>query len=166
MSTMKLLFICTHNRCRSILGEAIANFEGKGLITAKSAGSQPSGQVHPLTLHYLELHGFSTDGLRSKSWDELEDFNPDYAITVCDSAAREACPLWMGKAKKIHWGLADPSRLAGEETKIVDEAFSRIIRTLAARIGKISAMLEMGIATDSEEMQTQLKRLANYFPQD
>ena len=163
---MKLLFICTHNRCRSILGEAIANFEGKGLITANSAGSQPSGQVHPLTLHYLELHGFSTDGLRSKSWDELEDFEPDFTITVCDSAARETCPLWMGKAKKIHWGLADPSRLADEETIKVDQAFARIIRTLAARIGKITAMLELGITPDSEEMAQQLNRLATYFPKD
>ena len=163
---MKLLFICTHNRCRSILGEAIANFEGNGLITANSAGSQPSGQVHPLTLHYLELHGFSTDGLRSKSWDELEDFEPDFTITVCDSAAREVCPLWMGKAKKIHWGLGDPSRLAGEETIKVDQAFARIITTLAARIGKITAMLELGISPDSEEMTQQLNRLATYFPKD
>jgi arsenate reductase len=166
MYSMKLLFICTHNRCRSILGEAITNYEGKGLITAASAGSEPSGQVHPLTIHYLQKHGFDTSGLRSKSWDELADFQPDYVVTVCDSAAREPCPLWMGSAARVHWGLADPSRLADESTQQQDQAFGRIIRTIAARIGKITALLDMGIMPGSEEMDRQLNRLANYFPQE
>jgi arsenate reductase len=163
---MKLLFICTHNRCRSILGEAIANYEGGGRIIAMSAGSQPSGQVHPLTIEYLHKYGFSTAGLHSKSWDELTDFEPDYVITVCDSAAREACPLWLGKAPRVHWGLADPSRLADESREQQDQAFGRIIRTIVSRIAKITSLLESGITPGTEEMAWQLKRLANYFPQD
>jgi arsenate reductase len=163
---MKLLFICTHNRCRSILGEAIANFEGKGLITAQSAGSQPSGQVHPLTIEYLQKYGFSTTGLQSKSWNDLADFEPDYVITVCDSAAREACPLWLGKAPKVHWGLADPSRLADEGRQQLDQAFGRIIKTIASRIAKITALLKSGITPGTEEMAWQLKRLSNYYPQE
>jgi arsenate reductase len=163
---MKLLFICTHNRCRSILGEAIANHEGKGLILAASAGSQPSGQVHPLTVEYLHKYGFSTTGLHSKSWDALADFEPDYVITVCDSAARESCPLWLGKATKAHWGLADPSRLAEDSREHQDQAFGRIIHTIASRIAKITALLETGITPGTEEMAWQLNRLANYFPRD
>jgi arsenate reductase len=163
---MKLLFICTHNRCRSILGEAIANYEGKGLITARSAGSQPSRQVHPLTIEYLQKYGFNIAGLQSKSWDELQDFDPDYVITVCDSAARESCPLWLGKAPKVHWGLADPSRLAEESREQQDQAFGRIIRTIASRIAKLAALLESGITPGTEAMAWQLKRLANYYPRD
>src|SRR5690606_2392558 len=86
---MKILFICTHNRCRSILAEAITNLMSDGRIVAKSAGSQPAGMIHPLTLRYLHDAGVSTDGLYSKSWDELESFEPDVVITVCDDAAQE-----------------------------------------------------------------------------
>ena len=119
---MKLLFICTHNRCRSILCEAITSQRGAGLLEAASAGSAPVDAVHPLTLRYLEERGYQTAGLRSQSWHELEAFDPDRVITVCDSAAGEACPLWMGEVEKIHGGLPDPSRVEGDE-KAVRSAF-------------------------------------------
>ena len=99
---MKILYICTHNRCRSILSEAITNHEASGLITAKSAGSQPAGEVHQLTLKFLSEASYSTDGLTSQSWEKLEDFNPDLVVTVCDAAAGESCPLWMGNSLKVH----------------------------------------------------------------
>ena len=110
---MKLLFICTHNRCRSILCEAIASQRGAGSLKAASAGSAPVDAVHPLTLRYLEERGYQTSGLQSQSWEDLAAFNPDRVVTVCDSAAGETCPLWMGEVEKHHCGLAEPSRAAG-----------------------------------------------------
>jgi len=93
---MKILYICTHNRCRSILCEAITN-ASNGNVEARSAGSQPVGEVHPLSLKYLAERGFSTDGLQSQSWDEFEDYDADLVVTVCDSATGESCPVYFGK---------------------------------------------------------------------
>jgi len=118
---MKILFICTHNRCRSILSEAMVNHLSNGRITAASAGSQPVGEVHPLSIKYLSEAGISTQGLISQSWDELESFNADVVVTVCDSAAQEACPVWFGKAIKLHWGLKDPSKVQGSEQEVKAE---------------------------------------------
>ncbi len=136
---MKLLFICTHNRCRSILAEAITNHLSDGSLLAKSAGSQPAGAVHPLTLQYLAAAGIATEGLRSQSWDELEDFAPDVVITVCDSAAGETCPVWFGKSVKVHWGLPDPSRAQGSEADVA-AAFESVMQTLQRRIQKLLAL--------------------------
>ena len=130
---MKLLFICTHNRCRSILCEAIASQRGAGVIHAASAGSAPVDAVHPLTLRYLEERGYSTAGLRSQSWHDLEGFEPDRVITVCDSAAGEACPLWMGEVERQHWGLPDPSRIEGDEVAI-RSAFMAVIDRIEAKV--------------------------------
>lgn len=117
---MKILYICTHNRCRSILSEAITNHFSDGKIIAKSAGSQPVGEVHPLSIKYLQEAGISTEGLSSQSWDEFEQFAADVVVTVCDSAASEICPVWFGTSLKVHWGLADPSKLQGSEAQIAD----------------------------------------------
>lgn len=130
---MKLLFVCTHNRCRSILCEAIALQRGAGLLEAASAGSAPVDAVHPLTLRYLEERGYQTAGLRSQSWHELEAFDPDQVVTVCDSAAGEACPLWMGEVDKIHWGLPDPSRVEGDE-EAVRSAFLAVIDRIENKV--------------------------------
>ena len=123
---MKLLFICTHNRCRSILCEAIASQRGVGALEAASAGSTPVEAVHPLTLRYLKERGYGTAGLRSQSWHDLKAFEPDRVVTVCDSAAGEVCPLWMGEVEKHHWGLPDPSRGEGDEAAI-HSAFMAVI---------------------------------------
>lgn len=133
---MKLLFICTHNRCRSILSEAITNHLSQGRIEAFSAGSQPVGEVHPWSIRYLSARGISTENLASQSWDEFETLQPDAVITVCDSAANESCPLWMGNGVKVHWGLPDPSRLEGPESEIA-EAFNAVMDTIEARIQAI-----------------------------
>lgn len=138
---MKILYICTHNRCRSILSEAItnqfANGELANKIIAKSAGSQPAGEVHPLSIKYLQEAGISTEGLRSQSWDEFEEFSPDLVVTVCDSAAGETCPLWFGKSLKVHWGLADPSKLQGSEAEIA-EAFRATIEQIKQRVQQLA----------------------------
>ena len=130
--TMKILFICTHNRCRSILAEAIANHLSGGCIEAYSAGSQPAGQVHPLSLRYLQERNIPVAGLQSQSWDDFDDLNPDVVITVCDSAARESCPVWFGDTVKVHWGLPDPSRHEGNEEDVAN-AFYGVMDTIESR---------------------------------
>ena len=130
---VKLLFICTHNRCRSILCEAIASQRGAGSFQAASAGSAPVDAVHPLTLRYLEERGYQTSGLQSQSWEDLAVFNPDRVVTVCDSAAGETCPLWMGEVEKHHWGLPDPSRAEGSAAAI-RSAFMAVIDRIENKI--------------------------------
>ena len=130
---MKLLFVCTHNRCRSILCEAIASQRGAGLLQAASAGSAPVEAVHPLTLRYLQERGYQTAGLRSQSWHDLEGFEPDRVITVCDSAAGEVCPLWMGEVEKHHWGLPDPSRIEGDD-EAIRSAFMAVIDRIENKV--------------------------------
>ena len=130
---MKLLFICTHNRCRSILFEAIASQRGAGSLQAASAGSAPVDAVHPLTLRYLEERGYQTTGLQSQSWEDLAAFNSDRVVTVCDSAAGETCPLWMGEVEKNHWGLPDPSRAEGSAVAI-RSAFMAVIDRIGNKV--------------------------------
>jgi arsenate reductase len=133
---MKVLYICTHNRCRSILSEAITNEFSQGKILAKSAGSQPVGEVHPLSIKYLDEAGISTQGLVSQSWDDFEEFAPDLVITVCDSAAAETCPVWFGNSLKVHWGLVDPSKLQGSEEEIA-VAFKHTIDEIKLRVEQL-----------------------------
>lgn len=151
---MKVLYICTHNRCRSILSEAITNAKSGGRIIAKSAGSQPSGAVHPLSIRYLAEAGFATDGLKSQSWDEFEAFEPDVVITVCDSAASETCPVWFGNALKVHWGLEDPSKLEGPE-EVVAQAFHATIATISTRVATLCDIAGL----DKSEWPAQLEQL-------
>ena len=145
---MKVLFICTHNRCRSILCEAIANqvggVPGESRIEARSAGSEPAGEVHPSTLTALQRSGYSVEGLVSQSWDVHEGFAPDSIITVCDSAASEACPVWFGQGVKVHWGLADPSKLEGSPQEI-EKAFAFTIMTVEERIRALQRVAELGV---------------------
>ncbi|WP_027874976.1 arsenate reductase ArsC [Spongiibacter marinus] len=136
---MKILYICTHNRCRSILSEAITRHLASDLIEARSAGSQPAGEVHPNSLKALRAAGIDTSGLQSQSWNELESFAPDLVVTVCDSAAGESCPLWFGKALKVHWGLEDPSKLTGTEEEI-DAAFRASIALISERVAALKTI--------------------------
>ena len=129
------------------MAEAVTNYYGKGIFTAKSAGSQPAGEIHPLTLKYLKEMGIPTDGLCSQSWDENEAWDPDIVITVCDSAAGESCPVWFGKSIKVHWGLADPSSIECSEEEI-KQAFLNTINILKHHIEKL---LAFGITKESGE---------------
>ena len=134
--TYNVLVLCTGNSARSILGEALFNALGKGRFIAHSAGSKPAGQVNPFALELLKQQGFSTEGLRSKSWDEFAvpgapEF--DFIFTVCDNAAGEACPLWLGKPATAHWGIPDPAAVTGDDaTKRA--AFRKASDQLARRI--------------------------------
>tara|TARA_B000000460_G_scaffold43447_6_gene27149 strand:+ start:2734 stop:3216 length:483 start_codon:yes stop_codon:yes gene_type:complete len=148
---VKILYICTHNRCRSILCEAITNgsdsHKGSSKLEAKSAGSSPVGEVHPLSLKYLRERGYSTDGLKSQSWDEFEDYQADIVVTVCDSAAGEACPVYFGQSLKVHWGLEDPSKLEGsEEDKAA--AFNNTIDIIEGRVAALAQIAEKGLSGD------------------
>jgi len=160
MPPLKLLFICTHNRCRSILAEALANQIGGGLLLAVSGGSEPAGIVHPLTLEHLQQHGIPVTGLRSKSWDELEDFEPDFVITVCDKAAAEPCPLWFGKALQVHWGLPDPS--AQDPGAATTQAFDEVIALLTSRLRWIREGVEQRL--DLQALIMLIRALADTCP--
>ena len=128
----KVLFICTHNRCRSQLFQALANHLGDGKVEAQSAGSQPQGIVHPGAIAALKRHGIATDDLSSKSWDDLADFEPDLIVTVCDSAAGEVCPVWFGDTEKQHWSTPDPSIVEGEAEQVI--AFDKTIEAIKQRL--------------------------------
>ena len=133
---MKVLFVCTHNRCRSIMAEAICNYYSGGKLEARSAGSEPAGEVHPLSLKYLQQRSIPVEGLKSQSWDEFEEWAPEVVITLCDSAAAETCPVWMDDAVQVHWGVSDPSLTQGSEQE-VEQAFDDVIYTLEQRIHRV-----------------------------
>jgi arsenate reductase len=130
---MKILFLCTANSCRSILCEAVFNHLAPEGMNAYSAGSQPKGEVHPLSLYTLENAGMSTLGLFSKSSDVQVNLAPDFVITVCDKADGEACPVFFGSATKAHWGLADPSEYYGTQEEI-EAAFEATLEQIKTRI--------------------------------
>ena len=115
-----VLFICTHNSARSILAEGLLNSLGRGLFKAWSAGSQPTGAVHPLALQTLQRLRIPTEDLRSKDWAEFARAGAPamgFVFTVCDNAAGEVCPVWPGQPVTAHWGVADPSTVQGTDTE-------------------------------------------------
>jgi arsenate reductase len=117
--TANVLILCTHNSARSVLAEGMLNYWAARLerdVHAYSAGSAPSGRINPLAVEALERAGIETAGYRSKSWDEFTVTGAPrmrIVITVCDSAAAEACPVWPGAPVKVHWGYPDPSNAPG-----------------------------------------------------
>jgi arsenate reductase (thioredoxin) len=132
-----VLFLCTGNSARSIIAEAILNKVGAGRFRAYSAGSRPKGRVNPHAAELLRSLGYDTSGLRSKSWDEYATTaGPpfDFVFTVCDNAAKEACPIWPGQPMTAHWGIPDPAEAAGSPAEIA-LAFKDAYRMLNNRIG-------------------------------
>jgi len=132
-----VLFLCTGNSARSILGEVLMNELSGGRFHAFSAGSHPTGQVNPGTIAKLASEGHTIEGLSSKSWDEFAgaDAPPlEVVITVCDAAAGESCPLWNGSPVQLHWSIPDPAAVADPEQKraAFDQAY-RLMRTHVER---------------------------------
>lgn len=129
----KVLFLCTGNSCRSIMAEALLNHLDKDHFIAFSAGSFPTGTVHPFTLKTLQSKKVPVFGLRSKSWNEFADKPIDIVITVCDQSAAESCPLFPGKPIRGHWSLPDPAKYAGSESERLAE-FQHVYDLLEYRI--------------------------------
>ena len=155
--TYNVLFLCTGNSARSILGEAIMNKLGEGRFRAWSAGSQPRGEVHPMALSVLNGLGFDTAGMRSKSWDEFAVPDApqfDFIFTVCDNAAGETCPVWIGHPMTAHWGIEDPAAVEGDDQR---EAFMQALRYLQNRI---SLFLALPLASlDEMAMRRKLREI-------
>jgi ArsR family transcriptional regulator, arsenate/arsenite/antimonite-responsive transcriptional repressor / arsenate reductase (thioredoxin) len=135
-----VLVLCTGNSARSILAEAILNREGKGRFQAFSAGSQPKGHPNPVGINFLTSLGYDTNGFRSKSWTEFAEAGApkmDIIITVCDSAAGEACPYWPGHPLVAHWGIPDPADVEGtpdQERAAFQEAYRRLMSRVTALV--------------------------------
>ncbi|MFT6490177.1 MAG: arsenate reductase [Parvibaculaceae bacterium] len=155
--TYNALFLCTGNSARSILAESILNHEGKGRFNAYSAGSNPAGKVHPYSLDLLKSMDHPIEGLRSKNWDEFAVPNApklDFVFTVCDNAAGETCPVWIGQPMTAHWGVPDPAAVEGNEAK-KRAAFTEAYRMLFNRISLFLALPLESI--DKMSLQNSLK---------
>ncbi len=136
MEPYTVLFLCTGNSARSVMAEALLNARGQGRFRAFSAGSQPKGEVHPLTLEVLERERVPAVGARSKSWNEFSGPGApklDFVFTVCGNAANEQCPHWHGQPVSAHWGVDDPAAAMGSREEQM-AAFTRALRELDARI--------------------------------
>ncbi len=164
-----VLFVCTANSARSVLGEALLRHLGAGRFETFSAGSTPRGTVNPDALSCLKRKGLPTDGFRSKSWEEFSGLDApkmDLIVTVCDSAAGEACPVWPGHPLVVHWGIPDPASVEGDEAtraEAFDLAYARLQRRINAMLdlgdgvfeaadGK-SRLAAIGAAADEQELQ-------------
>ncbi len=158
-----VLFLCTHNSCRSILAEAILNRIGAGKFRAFSAGSMPSGRLNPGAVALLQKLNYKTDDLRSKGWDAFSRAgNPeapelDFVFTVCDNAAGEVCPIWPGQPMTAHWGIKDPGLATGTPAEIA-LAFADAYRQLNSRL---TAFVNLPIAAlDRLSLQKRLDDIA------
>lgn len=129
----KVLVLCTGNSCRSIMAEALINHLGKGRFEVVSAGSKPAGYIHPKSIETLKRHCIEAINPRSKSWEEFAGQKFDLVITVCDQAAAESCPVFLGPAKKLHWSTPDPAKATGTEADI-NTAFDKAFFMLKDRI--------------------------------
>ena len=154
---MNVLFLCTGNSCRSILGEATFNHLAPEGWHAMSAGSKPTGKVHPRSLALLEREGIAIDGYHSKSWDALP-VTPDIVITVCSSAAGETCPAYLGPVLRTHWGVDDPAHATGTVAEI-DAAFNTAYRTLRRRIEAFVALPLHDLQQDRARLKLELDRI-------
>lgn len=143
---MNILFLCTGNSCRSILAEATFNALAPAGWRAMSAGSQPTGEVHPRSIALLKRKGIATEGYFSKSWNSLPA-TPDIVITVCGNAAGETCPAYLGDVMRAHWGVDDPAKATGSEADI-EASFENAYRILRTRI-------EAFLALDADTLNNQ-----------
>ncbi len=160
MKPYNILFLCTHNSARSILGEALASTHPSGRFTGYSAGSTPATQINPFAIEMIQDMGYDTSKLRSKNWDEfaLPDApKMEFIITLCDIAAGEICPVWPGNPATAHWGFPDPAQLSG-----TDDDKRRAIRDvmigLNKRIDMLSALPIEKL--DALSLQNELNKLA------
>ncbi len=160
-SPLNVLFLCTHNSARSIIAESVMNRLGAGRFKGYSAGSQPSGKVHPYALDLLRQLNYEVTGLHSKSWEAFSGPDApklDFVFTVCDNAANEVCPVWPGQPVTAHWGLQDPSAVEGTESER-RFAFADTHRMLFQRIS-IFANLPLA-SLDKLSLQQRLEEIGH-----
>ena len=156
---MNVLFLCTGNSCRSILGEATFNHLAPAGWHAMSAGSNPTGQVHPRSLALLAREGIATEGYYSKSWEDLPQV-PDIVISVCGNAANETCPAYLGPVLRTHWGVEDPAHATGSDAEI-DAAFMTAYRILRARIEAFFALPLAELQQNPAQLKVEMDRIAS-----
>ena len=159
---MNVLFLCTGNSCRSILGEATFNHLAPPDWKAMSAGSKPAGYVHPRSLALLMREGISTEGYYSKSWSDLP-VTPDIVLSVCGNAANETCPAYLGPVLRSHWGVEDPAHAAGSDEEI-DAAFMTAYGILRHRIEQFLALPLSELQHDRERLKAELERIGSLLP--
>ena len=142
MKQYNILFLCTHNSARSVLGEALASTHPSGLFVGYSAGSTPGTSVNPFAREIAIELGYDESKLRSKSWDEYGSPDApkmDFIVTVCDNAAGEVCPHWPGNPASAHWGFPDPSQVQGTDLE-KRKAFNEVKNGLQHRLDILASM--------------------------
>jgi protein-tyrosine-phosphatase len=142
MKQYNILFLCTHNSARSILGEALASTHPSGKFRGFSAGSTPGTSVNPIAADIAVELGMDRAILKSKSWDVFGEPNApkmDFIVTVCDNAAGEVCPFWPGNPVTAHWGFPDPSQVQGSDLE-VRAAFNEVMNGLKKRLDILASM--------------------------
>ena len=159
---MNVLFLCTGNSCRSVLGEATFNHLAPEGWRALSAGSKPAGYIHPRSLALLEQEGISTEGYFSKSWNDLP-VTPDIVLSVCGNAANEICPAYLGPVLRSHWGVEDPAHVEGKEAEI-DAAFITAYGVLRYRIEQFLALPLDELQNNREQLKLELDRISTLLP--
>ena len=159
---MNVLFLCTGNSCRSVLGEATFNHLAPEGWRALSAGSKPTGKIHPRSLALLEREGISTEGYFSKSWNDLP-VTPDIVLSVCSNAANETCPTYLGPVLRSHWGVEDPAHVEGSEAEI-DAAFMKAYGILRYRIEQFLALPLEALKNNREQLKSELDRISTLLP--
>ena len=156
-----VLFLCTGNSARSIIAESLLNAMGKGRFKAFSAGSSPGGTLNPLVLEHLDSLNVSTEGARSKSWDEFAAVDAprmDLIITVCDDAAGEECPVWPGMPARAHWSAPDPAahmdnpekakHIIREVTQLMQRRVSLLVSLPMDKLDRMSLQAETRAIAD------------------
>lgn len=159
---MNILFLCTGNSCRSILAEATFNHLAPQDWYAMSAGSHPSGYIHPRSLALLAREGIATEGYASKSWDNLLQ-TPDIVISVCSNAAGETCPAYLGQVLRSHWGVDDPAHAVGTDAEI-DAAFMSVYRILRTRIEAFLALPLEALQHNPQKLKAELDQIGALMP--
>ena len=159
---MNVLFLCTGNSCRSLIGEATFNHLAPEGWHALSAGSKPLGRLNSRAVALLEQEGISTEGYYSKSWNDLP-LTPDIVISVCGNAANETCPVYLGPVLRSHWGVEDPAHVTGTDAEI-DVAFMTAYRILRYRIETFLALPLNELQNDPECLKAELDRIGTLLP--
>jgi len=162
MDPIKVLILCIGNSCRSIMAKALLNELGQGRVQAWSAGSFPTGYVHPRSIETLKRHGIDPGQPYSKSWNDLP-VTPDIVLSVCGNAANETCPAYLGPVLRSHWGVEDPAHVTGTDAEI-DAAFMTAYRILRHRIEQFLALPLNELQNDRERLKAELDRISTLLP--